>query len=143
LNLIKFITFKNNVFVAITYHKYISVTSEKDEKLVDSNHGRVGARVLDGRDNLWSSETSLTQVDKRVQHPESKVILSNVEASGVESINSGVVTLKLSEFDVVIEHGASERIVLSYSLHQLVDHTLHEFPVPDQAVQLLFGLLLL
>ena len=87
---------------------------------------------LDGRDNLWSSKTSLAQVDKRVQHPdiggadqdhddddeadndddeddndvdaddhnmemkkpESKVILSNVEASGVESINSGVVTLK-------------------------------------------------
>ena len=46
VNLIKFITFKNNVFVAITYYKYISVTSEKDEKLVDSNHGRVGARVL-------------------------------------------------------------------------------------------------
>ena len=83
---------------------------------------------LDGRDNLWSSETSLTQVDKRVQHPdigggdeyhdddddeddddndddaddhktemrkpESKVILSNVEASGVESVDSSVVTFK-------------------------------------------------
>lgn len=84
------------------------MTSVKDEKLVDSNHGRVGAGILDGRDNLWRSETSLTQVDKRVQHPESKVILSNIEASGVESINSSVVTLKLSEFDVVIEHGASE-----------------------------------
>ena len=46
MNLIKFITFKNDVFVAITYHKYISVTSDKDENLVDSNHGRVGARVL-------------------------------------------------------------------------------------------------
>ena len=39
MNLIKFITFKNDVFVAITYHKYISVTSDKDEKLVDSTMG--------------------------------------------------------------------------------------------------------
>jgi len=78
-----------------------------------------------------------------MEKPESKVILSNVEALRVESVDSRVVTIELCELHIVGEHGAGQLVVLSYLLDQLVHLILHEFPISKQRVQLLLCFLLL
>ena len=49
---------------------------------------------LDGISNVIDVKLPLTEIDKGVQHSESIVILTNIEASVMEGIHSSIVTVK-------------------------------------------------
>ena len=62
--------------------------------LMDSINTRMSATITNSLGDDGRIHPSLTQVDEGVQHPESVVILTEVETLLVEEIHSSVVTVK-------------------------------------------------
>jgi len=102
---------------------------------------RMGAHSLDGISNVIDVKLPLTEIDKGVQHSESIVILTNIEASVMEGIHSSIVTVKLSQFNILCKDCIGEAHIIGDNINNIMDHSFHKLSILHQFIQLFSGFL--